>query len=58
MAEQPRPDALAPIYARLAYLEGRERRRRIPRRLLPLALVALLVTLLPLSILAAPPSPI
>jgi hypothetical protein len=66
MAEQPRPDDLAQLRAALAAQQIRvanlhaevtrlQRRRRIPRRSLPLALVALLVALLPLSLLAATP---
>ena len=66
MTQQPRPDDLADLRAELdtqraefaafrARIERRERRRHFPRRLLPLTLVALLVALMPLSILAAAP---
>jgi hypothetical protein len=66
MAEQPRPDDLAQLRAALAAqqihvanlhadLARLQRRRRLPRRFLPLALVALLVALLPLALLAATP---
>jgi hypothetical protein len=60
MAEQPRPDDLAQLRATVMTLQHDlarlQRRRRLPRRFLPLALVGLLVTLLPLSILAAGPT--
>ena len=63
MAEPTHPTdqaaTLDALRARLAAQEARitrlERRRRLPRRALPLALVALLVALAPLSILAADP---
>jgi hypothetical protein len=67
MAEQPRPDDLARLRARLdaqeaafaafrVRIERRERHRRLPRRFLPLALVTLLVALVPLGLLAANPT--
>ncbi|HEY8599280.1 MAG TPA: hypothetical protein VIL85_12665 [Thermomicrobiales bacterium] len=59
MAEQPRPDDLAQLRATVVTLQTDlarlQRRRRLPRRFLPLALVALLVALLPLALLAASP---
>jgi hypothetical protein len=59
MPEQHHPDNLTPLYARLAAQELEiarlKHRRRFPRRLLPLAIVTLLVALMPLSILAAGP---
>ena len=52
-------DAMVALRAQVAALQRRqshlERRRRFPRRLPPLALVAVLVALLPLSMLAADP---
>ena len=55
-----RRNDLTAIHARLAAQESEiarlKRRRRLPRRFLPLALVALLIALLPLSILAAGPA--
>ncbi len=59
MAEQHRPDDLARLRAEFdafrARVERRERRRHLPRRFLPLAVVTLLVALMPLSIFAATP---
>jgi hypothetical protein len=59
MAEQPRPDDLAELRATVRVLQADlarlKRRRRFPRRFLPLAVVTLLVALMPLSILAADP---
>jgi hypothetical protein len=57
MTEQPRPDDLAQLHARLTAQDTRiaqlERRRRLPRRFLPLAIVALLIALVPLTSMAA-----
>src|SRR3954453_6784677 len=55
--DRTRDELLARLQARVAHLEAVRSRgqRRRPRRLLPLALVALLVALLPLSLLAASP---
>jgi hypothetical protein len=59
MADQFRPDNLAPIYARLAAQDAEitrlRYRRRLPRRALPLLLAVLLVALVPLATLAANP---
>lgn len=58
MSAQHRPDDLAQLRAEVAALRARvapPTRRHIPRRFLPLALVALLVALLPLSLRAATP---
>jgi hypothetical protein len=59
MADQLRPDNLAPIYARLAAQDAEiarlRHRRRLPRRALPLLLAVLLVALVPLAALAANP---
>jgi hypothetical protein len=57
MADDHARDELAQLRAQVATLQARmdRPRRRLPRRVLPLALVALLVALMPLSLLAANP---
>jgi hypothetical protein len=59
MADSHRPDDFASLRAELAAQRARiahlERRRRLPRQLLPIALAALLVALVPLATLAATP---
>ncbi len=57
MTAQQHTDELAQLRAEVAALRAKvdQPRRRFPRRVLPLALVALLVALLPLSLLAAGP---
>jgi hypothetical protein len=59
MTDQPHRDDLAQLRAQLAEQQARlarlERRRRFPRRALPLIIATLLVALMPLSILAANP---